>query len=219
MRNSTGDTAFVIGNGPSLRVQDLTAIHNSGLPSFACNRIHEKPKGESRGMYAHTPWRPTAYFLSDKNWNGEVARDVEYHIAQGYPCWIRDDLLSNTSEITHPHVSRIMPCEHDYINDGASVGWHDDETPCQFGGSLAVAIQICIWRWQPRRIALIGCDMGSGHFYPTTYDPDPKWLERTRIRAHEIALAECWSRGISIYNATIGGRLEVYPRLSLEELL
>jgi hypothetical protein len=123
---------------------------------------------------------------------------------------------------THPHVTPIVECEHDYINDGPSVGWHfeNEAAPlCQFGGSMHVACQVAVRDFKADRIFLLGCDLGAGHFYPTTYDPDAAWLMRTRIRAHEIVYAECHVRGVEVYNCTPGGRLEVFPRLPLRDAL
>ena len=34
-----GETCFIIGNGPSLKVEDLTRLHKLGVPTFAFNRI------------------------------------------------------------------------------------------------------------------------------------------------------------------------------------
>ncbi|BAM02421.1 motility associated factor glycosyltransferase family protein [Phycisphaera mikurensis] len=55
-----GETAFLLGNGPSLAAADLTAI--AGRLSFASNKIHL--------IYPHTPWRPTYFHVADV----EVAR-------------------------------------------------------------------------------------------------------------------------------------------------
>ena len=55
-----GETAFVIGNGPSLTADDLSAI--AGRLSFASNKIHL--------IYPDTPWRPTYHHVADV----EVAR-------------------------------------------------------------------------------------------------------------------------------------------------
>ena len=52
-----GETCFIIGNGPSLKVGDLTRIHELGIPSFAFNRIF--------CIFDETPWRPT-YYISFK---------------------------------------------------------------------------------------------------------------------------------------------------------
>ena len=55
-----GETAFVVGNGPSLTAADLTAI--AGRLCFASNKIHL--------IYGDTPWRPTYFHVADV----EVAR-------------------------------------------------------------------------------------------------------------------------------------------------
>ena len=54
-----GETCFVIGNGPSLKVGDLTRIFELGIPSFAFNRIF--------CIFDETLWRPTYYISQDIN--------------------------------------------------------------------------------------------------------------------------------------------------------
>lgn len=54
-----GETCFIIGNGPSLKIEDLTKIHELGIPSFAFNRIF--------CIFDETPWRPTYYISQDIN--------------------------------------------------------------------------------------------------------------------------------------------------------
>ena len=36
---------------------------------------------------------------------------------------------------------------------------------------------------------------------------------------HEIIKKECDRRGIKIFNATVGGKLETYPRVEIREVL
>lgn len=54
-----GETCFIIGNGPSLKIEDLTKIYELGIPSFAFNRIF--------CIFDETPWRPTYYVSQDIN--------------------------------------------------------------------------------------------------------------------------------------------------------
>ena len=53
-----GQRCFVVGNGPSLRADDLSTLHEHGEITFAFNRIFQ--------IFDRTPWRPT-YFLSQDN--------------------------------------------------------------------------------------------------------------------------------------------------------
>lgn len=51
-----GKRAFIIGNGPSLRVEDLHRLQ--GEITFACNKIYL--------AFDKTPWRPTYYSVADE---------------------------------------------------------------------------------------------------------------------------------------------------------
>lgn len=52
-----GESCFIIGNGPSLTVKDLTALHTKGIDTFAVNRIYQ--------IFPKTNWRPTYYVSTD----------------------------------------------------------------------------------------------------------------------------------------------------------
>ena len=49
---------FIIGNGPSLSINDLQRIHDLGAVSIASNRIYL--------AFPNTDWRPDAYTISDE---------------------------------------------------------------------------------------------------------------------------------------------------------
>ena len=53
-----GETCFIIGNGPSLKAEDLEMIYQKGIPTFAFNRIYL--------MFDKTQWRPTYYISQDE---------------------------------------------------------------------------------------------------------------------------------------------------------
>ena len=52
-----GKRCFIIGNGPSLKADDLDCLKNEY--TFAANRIYE--------ILDKTDWRPWAYVVVDKN--------------------------------------------------------------------------------------------------------------------------------------------------------
>lgn len=52
-----GESCFIIGNGPSLTVDDLNTLHSKGIDTFAVNRIYQ--------IFPQTPWRPTYYVSTD----------------------------------------------------------------------------------------------------------------------------------------------------------
>ena len=53
-----GQKCVIVGNGPSLRAEDLSALYRLKIPTFGCNRIHL--------IFPQTEWRPTYYFISDE---------------------------------------------------------------------------------------------------------------------------------------------------------
>ena len=54
----TGKRCFLIGNGPSLRAEDLTRLREAGEITFAFNRIYS--------IFDQTPWRPNFYISQDE---------------------------------------------------------------------------------------------------------------------------------------------------------
>jgi hypothetical protein len=95
---------------------------------------------------------------------------------------------------------------------------------CRYGGSLAGAIQIATMEgYGP--LYLIGCDLGfkegkTNHFNPDYAEGARKlpadFLNMRALWAHNVAFRSC---PVPIYNCTPGGELDVYPRISLEEVL
>jgi hypothetical protein len=102
---------------------------------------------------------------------------------------------------------------------------------CKFGGTLGWTIQWAFTHgFDP--IYLVGCDLGyrrldnltedPNHFHPeywTWDDNDLAFRDDTLIHMHSIAKEEIERRGGSIYNATVGGILEVYDRVDIKEVL
>jgi len=52
-----GESCFVIGNGPSLRADDLTTLYRNKIDTFAVNRVFR--------IFPQTEWRPTYYVSTD----------------------------------------------------------------------------------------------------------------------------------------------------------
>ncbi len=52
-----GKRCFLIGNGPSLRIEDLDKLHEHHEITFACNKIYN--------VFRNTEWRPDFYVMMD----------------------------------------------------------------------------------------------------------------------------------------------------------
>ena len=64
-----GKRCFLIGNGPSLRAEDLTCLHEHGEICFAFNRIYN--------IFEQTSWRPTFYISQDEKMLSGCAEVVD----------------------------------------------------------------------------------------------------------------------------------------------
>jgi hypothetical protein len=241
------ERVWVIGNGPSLRAEDLTLLHERGELCIAMNRIHL--------IYDRTPWRPNAYCLVDRRRNPFFPSDVLLHAQQGYPCFIKDSLLvemtpycddAKAAWIDQPWAENVVPliqCKHDYLDVRPPAGWHPPYFCC-FSGSMNMALQLAVLSGF-RTVVLLGVDhrwqqqMVQNNADPNHFDPrysgsleatnerdwrvlPPVEIEQLKGEAefiHAMAGAEAAARGVEILNASRQSDLLAYRRVELEDLL
>ncbi len=217
-----GETCFFIGNGPSLRAQDLTAIKEAGYPTFAFNRIFH--------IFDSTQWRPTYYISQDEKMLAGCEDEV------------------NRLELPTKFIPVNMRWHFNINIDGAEefyLGgskdrefWFGDDiahSVCWASTVMYTAAQFAAYMGF-KRIVLIGVDH---HFhisrnrdgeiivddtvkdyFTDKYNPD---LDKLDIPSTDISTdtyyamkKHCDERGIEVLNATRGGKLEVFPRADAE---
>lgn len=216
---------FIIGNGPSLNADDLTKLHEHGEISFAFNRIFQ--------IFPKTPWRPT-YFVSQDNLSlSTSAKEIENIPAMAKFIPIESHWYEgiNIKGATYFHL--VPNREDDY-------SLFSEDIAKEIYGSTTVAytaIQIAAYMGF-KEIYLIGVD----HHFHTTRDRTGKihidetakdyfaddynklrkgeWLPNVdcSTMAFESACTYANAHGIRIYNATRGGKLEVFPRIDFDSL-
>ncbi|MEM9025864.1 MAG: 6-hydroxymethylpterin diphosphokinase MptE-like protein [Verrucomicrobiota bacterium] len=220
-----GETVFIVGNGPSLSIEDLDILHDKKAVCFAFNKIYM--------AFGLTPFRPRYFLVEDdlvvEN-NREALRRlsgfIKFYPDNFLPCLGPPDDETVLFHIPYPPVEAYQP------------GFSSDPLWVWPGYSVThSAIQLSVWMGAAR-IILLGVDfsfsvqnseqqvlIGDGaqdHFLPNYRPQGEKWntprLEETK-RAYEFARSYCDENGIEILNATRGGKLEVFPRISLESSL
>jgi hypothetical protein len=204
--------AFIIGNGPSLNGYYLDYI--KGQPSFACNNIHL--------IYPQCEWRPTHYVRVE--WFPEGAdinlwyRSVMLHLAGGTTCYLSGYFKDHAQEIRRfNNYHTIGNCGHNGVDPGE---WHLPRL-CTFGGSVLVAMQAAVNAGY-ENLVLLGCDLFPGHFHKDYTKGIEHWRDADDkangilIRAHEIAHDYLGDR---VINATPGGKLDMYRRANLIDLV
>lgn len=220
-----GQRCFIIGNGPSLRADDLSTLHVHGEITFAFNRIFQ--------IFDKTQWRPT-YFLSQDN----LALSTSAMEMSAIPAkakfipveakWYQGISIKDASYF------HLVP------NDERDYHLFSEDIPSRIYNSTTVAytaIQLAVWMGF-KEIYLIGTD----HHFHTTRDRYGKihidtnakdyfaddynkkrngeWLPNVdaSTMAFESARDYAEARGIKIYNATRGGKLEVFERRDFDGL-
>jgi len=222
---------FLIGNGPSLNDTPLDLLKDE--ETMAMNKIDL--------IYDKTEWRPTFYFRIDynsldKDWKESVLANLAVCRAgflwdmfrDGYP---KDH--PNHNDLPdgigyQPNVTWLPRCEkHHYYSGGNSNGmtkWHFPDI-CTGVGGMSAMLQLAV-RLGYEEIYLLGCDLGftdditKNHFDPSYQFFDPRDVSKAQNKnnewLHKVA-KEC--SPVPIYNASVGGNLDTYPRVDIHEVL
>lgn len=211
-----GETAVMIGNGPSVRPDDLDRL--GGALTFSFNRFH----------LAHplTTHRPTYTVVADaqmlERFGAEIASHSggEVFLASPYrPAWVASDFTWVQLRRTDPF--EFSTVAHRFISPGGSV--------------VVAALQIAFFMGV-RTVHLYGMDHhfswdpipgeeklvhGEGNHFIDDYRAGEAWYRPERLEIDE-ALAICGDAfgadGRRITNATRGGALDLFERMDFDAL-
>ena len=219
----------MICNGPSLRTEDLTKIHENGDCSIAMNAIAR--------VFDKTPWRPTFLSLTDDiaytKKNKELCRTCE----SAYKLYDRNRYLRTLN-----HVGERLYLEFDEsLNLLDQPVFTPDATRLlpSIGTSAYACLEFAVFLGFCE-IYILGCDMayavnisrdgriyyndsGKEHFYDAK-DEDLKTTKVAPIQTWQLEIAfdaaakYAKENDILICNATRGGMLESFPRVAFDDL-
>lgn len=205
---------FIVGTGPSLRLEDLEKL--KGEVCFSMNSVVL--------LFQNVTWRPTYYGIQD-------AFVLES---------IKDQILSYKDDFKMIFVPRKLKKE--FLNDPQIVAfpmnclnrrfYHAKPFTKFSGDSYATVYEGFTIAYSLLQIAVY---MGYKEIYLLGTDcdysgPTKHIAEYKNLNAHEISTAEkmiyaytiaqeyAQNHDIRIYNATRGGKLEVFPRVEFDEL-
>lgn len=229
-----GERCFIIGNGPSLKPEDLERIKNEY--SFATNRIYL--------IYDKTKWRPSFYMCQDRQLLRAVSdyyKTCHETVFLGYPALYEYNIYVPTAYYylaDNRDANRIV--EELFFSENADKFVVD-------GGSVTYsAIQMAVYMGF-REIYLLGVDHNFSH----TLDKNRKVIEHKDVKedyfdnrymnafkqfeekgktyaapdkelidlAFEAAFDYSKTHDIRIFNATRGGKLEIFPRVDFDKLM
>ena len=145
----------------------------------------------------------------------------------GIPCCLGEHFQPHIKDA--PNVHWLKDCHHHLLDfDSAELPdeWHMPQ-PCTFGRSGNVAMQLAVLNGFSELI-LMGCDLeyktrNRSHFSPAYEhggEQSPFYASRNAFYGHVQALN--WihrkKHNVTVYNATRGGLLELWPRVDVENL-
>lgn len=232
-----GKRCFIIGNGPSLKPEDLDRIQ--GEITFAANRIYM--------IFPKTSWRPTFYCVQDENVLLEMEkRDLEKTANESQSTFMRmhsfRKIKKNKINIrnlvyipiwVYQLKSRSAPFTKKadrYIYDGSTVTYMSMQLAAYMGFQEIYLIGVdnnFPYRMEEDGKVIVNDLNVDSHFYDGAENNrgNDAWKRRSnnyKFVTNSYQSAEDFSRKdgtFRIYNATRGGILEVFERVDLDEVI
>ncbi len=224
-----GQRCFFVGNGPSLRKEDVENL--SGEITFAVNNVFP--------MFEQTNWRPTYYFFQEFIAPGREDMSTEF-----YSKILDSDLptvflpycrMSKNLKRERQGATVIVPISVDfcmYWNQPINKFSQDCTRVVNAAYLSAYSVFQLIAYMGFSEIYLLGCDASYSRAKPHFYEKDnidkiihkskessAKQTEGINFGFDAIKRAIDNIPGITVYNATRGGKLELFIRKDLEEVL
>ncbi|MBI9044556.1 MAG: DUF115 domain-containing protein [Anaerolineaceae bacterium] len=230
------DRCIIMGNGPSLNKMDLSLFQDEYV--WGSNRCYL--------LYPRINWRPKFYVAVDTRVTPDIKDDLNKLINTDldtsffFPSKFRESKILHSNKNVYwykevPQSREDLPYSYFSMN------------PAKFLYSVntvtAAALQLAVYMgFNP--IYLIGCDTSyavkksvkfengnkdllissdddNNHFDPSYFGEGKKWHApkvENMIHNYEQVKAVCDEIGVEVFNATVGGNLEVFPRVNYLDL-
>lgn len=224
-----GKKCFLIGSGPSLTMEDLTAISNNpDFVSIACNSLFK--------AYEFTNWRADIYCVSDDGvWN--TVGDTILAKQQGKPIFVRDTIYDTILPEYQDLVYPVRICNNADYPQRRRFSKNAARYVYRIGSVLYFMLQLAVFLGFDE-IYLLGCDCNYSYTkladgtIQKTGDKDYflKGYEDRKghqpINQYDVVIPDydearrfCDERNIKVFNATRGGKLESFVRVNFDDII
>lgn len=212
-----GERAFILGNGPSLKETDLTRLENEF--TFGMNRIY---------LIFKQLGFPTTYYLSVNDLVIEqCAEDIRSLPIPKFVSWRTRSAIRPTADLIFLHTTYTGPKfaqdARDRLWEGATVTYVALQLAFHMGFEQVVLIGVdhnFSTKGKPNSTVVSQGD-DPDHFDAKYFGRGFRWqlpdLE-TSERAYALARKKYESAGRKVVDATIGGKLTVFPRVEYDSL-
>lgn len=219
----SGKRCFIVGNGPSLRAQDLDLLQNEY--TFAFNCIYY--------IFDQTAWRPTFYCTQDfkiaRDSASEICKNIQtpYIFAPIDLKWYYDIPITTDYFFCQRLAGDAPPLFSEdiprWIGTGNTVAYTAMQLAVYMGFEqiYLLGIDHSFQRYQDESGQIV-LDSSAKDYFCNQYnkDKDKFFIPRLDLstRAYMEAQKYAKTHSVKIYNATRGGKLEVFPRVDFERL-
>lgn len=221
-----GLECFIVGNGPSLTVEDLNWLKKKNITSFGVNKIHL--------IYPQTNWRPDFYVCEDIPVLETILDTVND----------QKDIIKFLMEVPGINKDEKTIFINRIATEFTGMDFFLEPVPYLFCGQtvIYICLQLAVFMGF-KKIYLLGIDFSwnfddaepdkegfsvlkgdSPHFVTDYFKKGEKQYLVTKphfeymIRILHYAKEILEKMGIQVFNATRGGKLEVFPRVNIDEL-
>lgn len=211
-----GKRCFIVATGPSLRMDDLDLLKEKKEICISMNHIFS--------AFTMTDWRPDYYVMDDwKELNANKMRIDTWNS-------IRAKFVGDTSESFWkiPHGEDVY-CYHkhyEYCFDRLPKFTNDFSRKSYASGTVTYTCMQLAAYMGFKEIYLLGVDftyggqqknINYGHFYKTDKQEGIGYVRQVTL-AYQSARQYADQHGFKIYNATRGGKLEIFKRVNFDSL-
>lgn len=232
----TGKRCFVLGNGPSLNYTDLELLKNEYVWGF--NKIYL--------LFERISWRPKFYVANDPRLTGHISEEIDMLVGQlpeslfFFPLNFRSNHVSSAemntywyNEIpwrTDKNIRQFSLDPAVYLVNSATVTIAGLQLAAYMGFNPIYLVGCDTYYSVPSSVShenddpellISNEDDDPNHFSPKYSGKGDKWTTpnvKLMIKQYGDACAVLEKRGITVYNATIGGQLEVFQRINFDAL-
>jgi hypothetical protein len=212
-----GQRCFIIGNGPSLKQTDLSRLRNEF--TFGMNRIYL--------MFPELGFTSRYYVSTNNLVIEQCAADIHDLTMPKFLAWHARRFVTPTPDTIFLHTTYTGP---KFAQDAAERLWE--------GATVTYVTLQLAYHMGFDQVILIGVDHSfttqgkpnstvtsqgddPNHFHPGYFGKGFRWqlpdLE-TSERSYHLARQAYEAAGRSVLDATVGGKLTVFPKIAYESL-
>jgi len=211
-----GKRCFIIGTGPSLRISDLEILKENHELCISMNGIY---KG-----FHETEWRPDYYVVADLDATYYGKEDIlNMNVANKFVADVAWNFEDGIAGMYKWHLVRRW-------EKGKLPKFSEDFSKCSYAGRTITydgGLQLAAFMGF-EEIYLLGIDCcnynekSTAHFFDelgTARKEETGFLQvDDNLLAYMAAKKHAQEHGFKIFNATRGGKLEVFPRVDFDTL-